>query len=1053
MPAEGTRRAGVALVVGIADYARETVAPLRFAAHDARALARLLADPDVCGFPPDQVALLVDRRARRDAVVRRLSKWLPERGRGAELAVIYFAGHGMVRRMGSKDEGYLLPYDADPDDLGTRGVAMTDVSRWIEAVEARAVVVCLDCCHAGRVLPRAGEAAPSLARSIGLRPSVLPGISGEGRFLIASCGEGQVSVESPQLRHGLFTYHLLRGIAGAADRDRDQRVGVAELFEYVAEAVERDAREKFGVQQKPWKTSTDTGGVFISIPRPRPAPAEPAAPEDAEEAEFVHLLRRLRKQPDPAQAPVVLRLLAHRTEDVRRRARAALQALGWPAVTAAAEAVARGREADQVGHVLEGLAALEAHPDVVALLDRLVVLLEGALRTRAVLLLERKRLALDLEKTAALFREQNSPYQIQRVLGQGLFTAAYLARHAVLDLEVVVRVLRPEFVQQPQVRAQFLEFSRRAGAAVHQNLVRTLDAQAFPERQVYYTIRDYVDGLTLQRLLEAGRRFEPPQALKLLRQVAEALTPLHRRGIPHGGVKPSNIFIAQGDHVVLGDPSLPVRGIGLALDRLAYDYRYVAPETFRGGAAPGPAADFYALGCVAYELCCGEPPFSSDNYFELAARHAQEAVPPPSKRGSSLGPAGDAVLLRLLAKAPAERFAGVEEVVEALEALLRPPPPAGPEPGPSAGPPRPPAEPGPQTSAPLLHDASLERYATMNSVVPLGGRGPEQTVPPADQGPGADPSTVHPATPAPAPVAEPAPREVSGYEILEVLGRGGMGVVYKARQVALNRVVALKMILGGAHAGGEQLVRFRTEAEAVARLQHPNIVQIYDLGQHEGLAYLTLEYLEGGSLAGKLRGTLMPARDAALLVETLARAVHHAHERGIIHRDLKPGNVLLAADGAPKITDFGLAKQLEEPGQTGSGVGMGTPAYMAPEQWGGARGVGPAADIYSLGAILYECLCGRLPFVGANAFELLQQVRSADPVPLRQLRPDIPRDLETICLKCMRKEPGQRYPSALDLADDLRRFLNGEPIRARPTTVLRRATLAVWRRIRRLFEP
>jgi hypothetical protein len=301
--------------------------------------------------------------------------------------------------------------------------------------------------------------------------------------------------------------------------------------------------------------------------------------------------------------------------------------------------------------------------------------------------------------------------------------------------------------------------------------------------------------------------------------------------------------------------------------------------------------------------------------------------------------------------------------------------------------------------------------------------------------------------PAPMPPTDPAYPAVPGYEVLGILGRGGMGVVYKARQVRLKRLVALKMIRTGSHAGPEELARFQREAEAVARLQHPHIVQIYEIGEQDHLPYFSLELVEGGSLAARLAGKALPAEQAARLAETLARAVHAAHQRGIVHRDLKPGNVLMTADGLPKVADFGLAKLLDtDAGQTQSGAVLGTPSYMAPEQAAGkGQEMGPRVDVYALGAILYELLTGRPPFRAATPLETLEQVRNQEPVPPSRLQPRVPRDLETICLKALAKEPSRRYSSALLLAQDLERFLAGEAILARPDRLVPK----LWRKARR----
>jgi eukaryotic-like serine/threonine-protein kinase len=279
----------------------------------------------------------------------------------------------------------------------------------------------------------------------------------------------------------------------------------------------------------------------------------------------------------------------------------------------------------------------------------------------------------------------------------------------------------------------------------------------------------------------------------------------------------------------------------------------------------------------------------------------------------------------------------------------------------------------------------------------------------------------------------PVTAVVAGYEVLSELGRGSTAIVYKARHLQLNRLVALKVFRSKGNTRSEAMVRFRREAETVARLQHANLVQIFEVGEHLGRPFFSLEYLPGGSLAKKLQEKSLPVREAARLVEAAARGIHAAHQQGIIHRDLKPANVLLAADGTPKITDFGLAKQSDNRGQTRLGAILGTPRYMAPEQaQGQTQEIGPLADVHALGIILYECLSGRPLFPGPTVWDTLEQVRSQVPTPLRALRPQVPRDLEFICLKCLQKDPQLRYASAGDLAEDLNRFLEGSIPRERP---------------------
>jgi eukaryotic-like serine/threonine-protein kinase len=288
---------------------------------------------------------------------------------------------------------------------------------------------------------------------------------------------------------------------------------------------------------------------------------------------------------------------------------------------------------------------------------------------------------------------------------------------------------------------------------------------------------------------------------------------------------------------------------------------------------------------------------------------------------------------------------------------------------------------------------------------------------------------------------------VPGYKVVAVCARGGMGIVFQARHLKLNRIVALKMLLAGAYAAPLELARFRREAQAVAALRHPHIVQVYDVGDLNGHPYFTMEFVEGGSLAQQVCNNRPSVRQAAELVATVASAVQFAHKSGIIHRDLKPANILLTADGTPKITDFGLARIQGGTEFTLSGARLGTPSYMAPEQaLGKTSALGPAVDVYSLGAVLYELLTGQPPFQGATASDIERQVVAEEAKPPSWLNANVPRNLDTICLKCLSKNPARRYASAQDLAQDLHRYLDGLPVLARPVGVLERGVKWVRRR-------
>jgi serine/threonine protein kinase len=1146
MPAGSGQQSVVALVVGVGKYRSTHITPLRFASRDARAMFRLLTDPEICGLAGDQIALLTDRDARRRPIVEHLSKWLPERSRGADLAVIYFACHGIQQELGSGEEGYLIPYDADPDKVVVNGIAMAEVAHLMNAVEARAVVMLLDCCHAGHVLTRDATITRSPPRDVSITPVVFEKLLGRNRFLIAACDKDQKSIEPPELKHGLFTYHLLKGMEGAADADGDGRVGVYEFSTYVSQAVARDA-PRFGHVQTPWAKGEWKENVFLSWSasgrtgeNPRRSQLERLWKElgpdgamaelertlpDQDETWLRSVLAFLQVKQDPVGIPFSFRCLAHPSSvAVRRKARTlVVEGYGWNTVREAsaelAQAAASVQGALRIGFLLDGLQASEGKSefDVPALLEHLANLLKpGKLKLRATNLLEHKRHSRYLDEFSTVLSETHSRYRVTKVLGSGTFTVAYQASQLGSGKKAVLRVLKSQFVNDDTVRSRFYDVSDRSSRYVHQNLALTRDFVPIPERQIYDTVRDLIEGVTLRDVLAKDHKFEPLQALEIMRQTLEALTPVHLDGSFHGGIKPSNVFLCGGEraHVVLGDLGLGL--VYLHIQRLAYDYRYAAPEIFRGGSELDPRSDFYALGCLGYELLCGAPPFTSDRPSELMIKHQKEKPLPPSQCGSPLGPDGDAFFQRLLAKPPALRFQNVVEAVRALDALrsavfapsgtgsapvallgdeslaeydplhsiviLRSQPPKSPSLGserldaaqtkprvseassqPAA------AKPVPEQPivAPPLSKPSGDRpeldERTWNP--PLGGDDRKSGAQP-DKPPGAD--AAHPgsspeeAAPRmsrdtssewdnlPPPVFEVGQVVFDKYELLEKLGEGGMGDVWRVRHTALEAERALKLIKPQIARNYRGWNRFRREAQLMAKIQHPCVVAVYDFKRTHSMAYIEMEYVPGKSLHEFLKeqnGQPMSLEWVAQVLEQLCAVLQEAHGHidgktgkpaPIIHRDLKPSNLMLVersdrpGEFKLKVLDFGIAKIIEEEGGqdlTGPADFLGTPVYMSPEQirWGGESintkpvVVDRSSDLYSTGILLYHLLTGTPPFRG-NKIALLAAHLETPPPPMKEANPnaDVPPEVEAVVRWCLEKDPGKRPKSARILADRFR---------------------------------
>jgi hypothetical protein len=380
-------------VIGVGYYSHTGIAPLRYAVDDATAVAQKLMTG--CGFPKERVRLLADRAATREVLVSTLNEWLPNQARGAELVFIYFAGHSQAGGAGRESEGYLLPHDADPTNAAVRGISITDLARWVAGLEARNVVVCLDCCHSGLTLARGWRA------DAGMSPEILRKVVAPGRYVITSCGAGQTSVEDDDEQHGLFTRCLLAGIDGGGDLNEDGRVGLAELLEYVTQAVPAEAR-RLGAEQQPWTMMQPVRGAYLSAVRSRRGVArcpDRSAEEVAQrlragppDAEAVELLKRAARLADPRLTAVVVpRLAASGAKAVRDAATAALKAIGTRAAFEEIESLAR-RNDPALSSILDGLAALHSREDLVALLSKIVDLSSGEVRAKAEALYERKRL-------------------------------------------------------------------------------------------------------------------------------------------------------------------------------------------------------------------------------------------------------------------------------------------------------------------------------------------------------------------------------------------------------------------------------------------------------------------------------------------------------------------------------------------------------------------------------------------------------------------------------------------------------------------------------------
>ncbi len=582
-------------------------------------------------------------------------------------------------------------------------------------------------------------------------------------------------------------------------------------------------------------------------------------------------------------------------------------------------------------------------------------------------------------------------YRVLEPIGHGSMSRVYRAVQVSLRRPVALKVFQDDLLSTGDLVARMRREAESLAQVQHPNIVPVYGAGSVGD--LHYLALKLVEGGTLADLARSGASRRA--VFRVARDAARGLAALHARGGVHRDLKPTNVLVEDGAGL-LAD-------FGLA--RLAEDVTitgsgamigtplYMSPEQWRRERAT-PASDVFSLGLVLYEALTGRHAFLGERADRdgareaLAALYEQGAVPAPIGTGGV--PAGvEEAVLRCLRIDPAQRFPDAGEASRALDAVEWPE--------------------GPEDSG--MRDSGTAR--TVLSSQEGASRATEQTVLPAGG------------------------LRFGRYDLRGELGSGGMGVVYRAWDPSLSREVALKVLRGGQMASEEAILRFGREARSAARLRHPNIVAVHEVGIEEGRHFFTMDLVEGRSLKDVLEGSGLPIEESVRLIVQAARGVDHAHRNGVIHRDLKPANILVEG-GRALVGDFGLAREVSAAdGATVTGQIMGTPSYMSPEQAGGGV-VDSATDVYSLGAVLYQALAGRPPFHGETAFDVVRRVLAEEPQAPRRVNPRAPRDPEVVCLKALEKDPRRRYPTAGEFADDLERWLRREPIHARPASLLYR---------------
>lgn len=612
-----------------------------------------------------------------------------------------------------------------------------------------------------------------------------------------------------------------------------------------------------------------------------------------------------------------------------------------------------------------------------------------------------------------LLGRQLANFRVERAIGRGGMAQVYYGQDIKLERPVAIKVIDTRYRGNPAYAERFVREARTVATWRHENIIYIYYAD--DEDDLYYFVMEYIDGPDLGQLItqaaEAGELIPQVEVWRIGQAVAAALDYAHAQGVIHRDVKPSNVMVAHDGRVVLADFGLALDVAQGSLGEVFGSSHYIAPEQAHRSAAAVPQSDLYSLAVMLYEMLTGRVPFADPSPTAVALQHVTLPPPPPRTVNPNLSEAIEEVLLKALRKAPTERYQTGQALLTALSQAMQ-----------LAGDGLP--------SAAVTIPSAGETVALVAEVFPnesiIGGG--VSTMPIPELRDATVSASVQAAVKA---EDELIGQQLDEYQLEGLLGRGGMARVYRGLDVRLNRVVAIKVIDTPFRTDSDYLVRFEREAQAIAQLEHPNVVTVYRFGEANGLLYLAMRYIEGDNLETRLaryrdeRRKIVPA-EAGRIIREVCAALDYAHEKGVIHRDIKPSNIMLDKKERVILTDFGLALLTEEGTQ---GEIFGSPHYIAPEQAVSSAGAVPQSDLYAIGVILYEMFTGYLPFQGVKALDIAMLHLSQPPRPPRTLRPEISPALEAVILRTLAKEPGQRYPNGAALATALDEALHLTPVK------------------------